>query len=118
MYKSSFTIAASTKDNRQFGSITCEFNIKKSRAEIISLDVIDSYQRKGIGTKLMLLALQNIKDKNIKKVYWISDFKAILFYKRFWGKHSTASNKGIEFEYVFERDGDPEENLKQYHAKE
>lgn len=96
------------------GTIMYEFN-DDNTAEITRLNVNRKHRYKRIGTQLMLKAIEHIKLNKTPRVYWESDDNSIQFYKRFGAKCSTEDST-TSLEFIFERDGNPEENLKKYYA--
>ena len=119
MHDTSFTIQASTPntDKKQrylvIGIISCEVH-KKRLAEITLLEVNEKYLGQKVGTNLVIDALQHIRNSGITTVRWVSTIEAMPFYDRIGAKR--VNKPRANFEYIFDRDGDPEENLKKYYA--
>lgn len=86
------------------------------------LDITAEQQKKGIGSKLFLMVMDEAKNKQIRSISWLSKKNASTFYQRFGAKivnyDDLLVNKShyhVDMEFVFDRDGDPKENLKQYY---
>lgn len=87
---------------------------------IQELVVVREQQNKGLGSQLFLMALDDARTKNMQNVEWSSTRKALNFYKRFGANIITtpltmANSLSLRMKFVFDQDGDPKENLKQYY---
>lgn len=98
------------KNNRQIGCILYD------KDEIFWMRVDQEFQGMGIGSKLFIQCLNEIS-KYYDHAKWNAE-KSIDFYKRFGAKindygYVPGVSTDAFMEFVFSRDGDPEENLKQ-----
>lgn len=111
------------QNKMRIGHIEYFLDLHEKIGNINTLEIEIEQQKKGIGSKLFLMALHDAKKKEISAIEWISTKNALPFYERFGSKKVDSSYSIIgaelyfpDMEFVFKRDGDPEENLKNYYA--
>lgn len=101
--------------------------VKFYKNEIELIRVKSRLRGKGIGSKLMIRALKQIKASGHKKAYWDATplgmtGNCLPFYIKLGAKFTELPRRSAEtlhrhyagMELVFERDGDPEQNLKRF----
>lgn len=62
------------------------YQIMYERSELININVIEDYRRRGIASKLILFMLDDLKENNVKDITLevrIDNYNAINLYKKF-----------------------------------
>lgn len=104
-------------------------HIEFFRNEIEEIHVKRSLRGKGIGSQLMIRALKKIKQSGYEHAYWdatpLGETGTCLpFYIKLGAKFRELPERSLEalqrhhaeMEFCFDRDGDPEINLKRFNA--
>ena len=56
-------------------------------------------KRKGIGTKLIAILIEELRQKNISLISWVGNHQSLPFFARLFGKNSMKFYKSFEWPY-------------------
>lgn len=109
-------LEAFDQNNQRIGDLLYYSELNDNSCVLVGLKVLEEEQKKGIGSQLFLMLLHEANAEGRSEVRWNAYEKAVPFYQRFGAKIFPRSSDLVHMEFNFERDGNPEENLKKYYA--
>lgn len=104
-------------NRREIGSISySEDSTKPYLAYVDDLKVLETFQKRGIGSELLIRALDDLKKRDKEVVEWYSN-DSVTFYVPFGAKalnqpiqNLSNGQYSADMEFNFALDGDPREN--------